>query len=115
MLPLRTPPIGLQPYFGYRSRDRLVLVARALRLRDRGFDRRGRVRTVRTMLSHFLSREEAGVPVALEIEAGGNVTRHEASTNREGYVHFDIALDPPLDLPAHPAWEGVSLRWFNRE
>jgi phosphatidate phosphatase APP1 len=115
MLPLRAPPIGLQPYFGYRSRDRLVLVARALRLSDRGFDQRGRLRTIRTMLSHFASREESGVSVTLEIEAGERVIRREATSDREGFVHFDIALDPPLDLPPHPAWEGVSLHWFNRE
>lgn len=115
MVPLRTPPIGLQPYFGYRSRDRLVLVARALRLGDRGFDKRGRLRTIRTMLSHFASREESGIPVTLQLEAGGRLIRQEVPTDSEGFAHFDVALDPPLDLAPHPVWEGVSMRWFNRD
>jgi phosphatidate phosphatase APP1 len=115
MGPFRTPPVRLQPYFGYRSHERLVLSARALRLPDRGFDMRGR-RAVRTMLGHFTSRVEADVAVTLEIEVGSRARiRHEASTDREGFVHFDIALDPPLDVPLHPTWEGVRLRWFNRE
>jgi phosphatidate phosphatase APP1 len=112
---LLSPPVRLQPYFGYRSRDRLVLAARALRSGKPGFDKGGRLRAMRTMLAQFASREEAGVPVTLEIEVAGVTMRHEAKTDREGFVRFDIALDPPLDLPPHPVWELVALRWFNRE
>jgi hypothetical protein len=32
------PPVRLQPYFGYRSRTRLVLGARALRAGKPGFE-----------------------------------------------------------------------------
>lgn len=109
------PPVRLQPYFGYRSRDRLVLGARALRARPPGFEKRGRLRAMRTMLAQFASREEAGVHVALEIEVGGRILRHEAETDREGFVRFDLTLDPPFDLPPHPVWEVVALRWVNRE
>jgi len=109
------PPVRLQPYFGYRSRERLVLSARALRSGKRGFEKRGRLQAMRTMLAQFASREEPGVLVALEIEVGGQIVRHEAETDSEGYVRFDIALEPPFDLPPHPVWEVVALRWANRD
>src|SRR5688572_6988331 len=109
------PPVRLQPYFGYRSRDRLVLGARALRAGKPGFDRRGRLQAMRTMLAQFASREEAGLRVTLEIEAAGLTLRREAETDREGFVRFDLALDPPFDLPPHPVWEIVRLHWFNRD
>jgi len=112
---LRTPPIRLHPYFGYRSRGRLVLGARALRAAQPGFEKRSRLRAMRTMLAQFASREEAGVQVALEIEVAGTVLRREAIADREGFVRFDIALEPPFDLPPHPVWETVALRWFNRD
>jgi len=109
------PAVRLQPYFGYRSRNRLVLTARALRSGKPGFDRRGRIQAMRTMLSQFASREEAGVSVTLEIEVGGTILRHDTVTDGEGYARFDIALEPPFDLPPEPAWEVVALRWFNRD
>lgn len=110
-----TPPVRLQPYFGYRSRDRLVLGARALRAPKPGFDPRGRLRAMRTLLAQFNSREEAGVRVTLEIEVAGRTVHHEAETDREGFVRFDVALDPPFDLPPHPVWELVALHWLNRD
>jgi phosphatidate phosphatase APP1 len=109
------PAVRLQPYFGYRSRDRLVLSARALRSGKPGFEKRGRLQAMRTMLAQFASREEAGVRVTLEIDVAGIAMRHEAVTNREGFVRFDIALDPPFDLPPHPVWEIAQLHWFNRD
>ena len=115
MDPFFSPPVRLQPYFGYRSRERLVLSARALRSGKSGFERRGRLQAMRTMLAQFASREEAGVWVTLEIEVAGITMRHEAETDREGFVRFDIALDPPFDLPPQPVWEVVALRWFNRD
>ena len=115
MAPFAPPPVRLQPYFGYRSRDRLVLSARALRSGKPGFEKRGQLQAMRTMLAQFASREEAGVRVTLEIDVAGIVMRHEAETDREGFVRFDIALDPPFDLPPHPVWEIVALRWFNRD
>ena len=111
----RAPPVRIQPYFGYRSRERLVLGARALRSAKPGFEKGGRRRALRTMLSQFASREAAGIPVTLEIEVHGIAMRHEAETDLEGFVHFDLALDPPFDLPPHAVWEVVALRWFSRD
>lgn len=108
------PPVQLEPYFGYRSRERLILTARALRSARTGLDRPNRLQAMRTMLAQFASREEAQVRVTLEIEVAGRLLRHEAETDREGFARFDIALDPPFDLPSRPVWEIVALRWFNR-
>lgn len=115
MNPFHTPPVRLQPYFGYRSRDRLVLSARALRAATPRYEPRGRIRAMRTMLSQFNSREEARVPVTLEIEVAGRILRYEAQTDREGFVRFDLSLDPPFDLPPHPVWEIAALHWVNAD
>ena len=109
------PAVRIQPYFGYRSRDRLVLGARALRSGKPGFEKRGRIQAMRTMLAQFASREEAGIEVVLDIEVRGAITSYQGRTDSEGFVHFHVELDPPLDLPTHPVWEVVALRWFNRD
>ena len=109
-------PLRIQPFFGHRSRNRLVLSARALHAEEPGFDRRSRLRAVKTMISQFVSHEAAGVPVTLEIEGNdGTILRHEGHSNEEGYIHFDIALDPHWDLPEHPVWELGRIRWVNSE
>ncbi len=112
----RTPPVRIQPFFGYRSRSRLVLSARALRSTKPGFDSAGRVRAIRTMLSQFASREAPGVEVVLELEGPDRtLLRKQAVSDGDGFVHFDLLLEPELDLPVHPVWEAVTLRWRNRD
>ncbi len=107
-------PVRIQPFFGYRSRDRLVLQARALRSGKLRFERGGRWLAMRTMLAQFASREAAGVAVTLEITLQNNaVQQHHAVSDAEGYVHFELPLDPVWELPEHPAWEAVQLRWQN--
>ena len=110
-------PIRIQPYFGHRSRDRLMIAVRALRSGKPGFENGGRLQAMRTMLAQFASREEAGLEVTLElVSPGGRRTRHRAVTDREGFVRFEIELDhEDWALPADPAWETVSLHWFNRD
>ncbi len=104
----------IQPYFGYRSRNRLVLTARALRSARPGFGEGSRWRAFRTMMAQFASREVAGVTVQLVVEGpDGPLVDRTATTDREGFVHFDIALDPAWDLPDHPMWEVATLRWIN--
>lgn len=108
-------PIRLQPFFGYRSNDRLEIGARALRAGKHGFEKRGRLQAMRTMLAQFASREVAGLEVRIEIrEPDGKVTDHYGTTDREGYVRFEIELHG-RDLPADPAWEVVCFHWLNRE
>jgi phosphatidate phosphatase APP1 len=110
------PPVIVQPYFGYRSATRLVIAARALRSGKAGFAKGGRLKAVRTMLAQFASREEGGVAVTLEMEANGRkLLQIEAQTDAEGFVRFDVPLEPRFDMPPEPVWEIVTLRWFNRD
>jgi phosphatidate phosphatase APP1 len=113
---LRAPPVRIQPFFGYRSRTRLVLSCRALRSSRPGFDKGGRLQAIRTMLAQFASREAPDVEVTLEL-AGQDRTLlcQTAVTDGDGFIHFDLRLEPELDLPVHPVWEVVTLRWRNRE
>lgn len=109
------PRIRLQPFFGYRSNEKLVIGARALRAGKAGFEKRGRLQAMRTMLAQFASREVAGLDVRLEVrEPDGTLTNHHATTDREGYARFEIDLHG-RDLPADPAWERVCFHWLNRE
>ncbi|MFB0611958.1 phosphatase domain-containing protein [Aurantiacibacter poecillastricola] len=116
MVLLPRHPLRIQPFFGHRSHDRLVLSARSLRARQPGFESGSRLKAMRTMASQFLSHEEADVQVTLEIARDdGELVRHEGVTNAEGYVHFDVALDPHWPLPEHPMWELGTVRWINAE
>ena len=106
----------LQPYFGHRSASRLMLSARALRSAPAAFGEGSRWRALRTMMAQFASREVKDVEVRLVVEGPeGPLLDHSAITNHEGFVHFDIPLEPDWDLPDHPAWEVAQLKWFNSE
>ncbi|MXO91489.1 App1 family protein [Pontixanthobacter aquaemixtae] len=112
---LRGAPVRVQPYFGYRNQRRLVISARALRSGKEDFSRGGRWQAMRTMLAQFASREAAGVAVTLVAKMpGGSAVRHEAVTDKEGFVHFRIDLDH-CQLPAKPMWEVITLRWATRD
>jgi phosphatidate phosphatase APP1 len=112
-------PVRIQPYFGYRNETRLTLTARALRAKKPDadtFTASGRVRAMRTMLTQFASREVPGLAVRLELRGPlGNTVDHHAITDKEGYVHFDVPLDPAWPLPADPEWEVVCLHWLTPE
>lgn len=110
-------PVRLQPFFGHRSDSRLTISARALRVREpETFKARGRLRAMRTMMAQFASREVAGLQVRLELKCpDGNTFDHHGETDGEGYVRFDVPLDPAWPLPAQPAWEVVCLHWLTPE
>ncbi len=111
---LPTSSVRIQPYFGYRNRERLHIIARALRSRVGEFERRGRWRAAKTMLSQFASHEVAELPVELEIARPGREShRHQGLTDKEGFVHFDIRLDPERDYADDPQWETVVFHWKN--
>ena len=111
-----TKPVRLQPYFGWRSEDRLYLKARALRSRPADFGARGRWQAFRTMVAQFASHEVADLEVALEwIDANGKRQRQAGTTNSEGFVIFDIALAEKWPVDTDTRWEVVSLHWDNRE
>ncbi|QDM41144.1 phosphatase domain-containing protein [Altererythrobacter sp. TH136] len=108
--------IRLQPYFGYRSETRLTIAARALRAgtpRGDVFAPRGRLQAMRTMLAQFASREVPGLAVRLELKRPDGATiEREGVTDQEGYVRFDVPLDPAWPLARDPAWEVVCFHWL---
>lgn len=109
-------PVRLQPFFGHRSAARLTISARALRSGHTKFDAKGRVRAMRTMLAQFASHEVAGLDVRLELRGpGGTTIERHGVTDGEGYVRFDVALEPQWPLPADPAWEVACLHWLTPE
>ncbi|WP_120716932.1 phosphatase domain-containing protein [Tsuneonella amylolytica] len=110
-------PVLVQPYFGWRSTDRLTISGRALRRRRTAtFEKTGRVRAMRTMIEQFASREVAGLEVRLELKGpDGTVIERRAVSDGEGYVHFDVALDPHWPLEADPAWEIALMHWVAPE
>lgn len=109
-------PVRIQPYFGHRSETRLVISGRALRSGKSDFASEGTLRSMRTLLSQFASREAAGVTVDLEIgRPDGKKIRHTAISDKEGFVTFDIAFEHQWPLPDHTAWETVSFHWQNSE
>ncbi|OBX20061.1 hypothetical protein A9995_05880 [Erythrobacter sp. QSSC1-22B] len=111
-----TKPVRIQPYFGYRNRHRLMISARALRAPRPGFERSGRLRAVRTMLAQFASHEVADLPVELELQhRDGRRFQHRGVTDHEGFVHFDVPLEPAWELNANSQWEVVTFRWNNGE
>ena len=113
---LRTRPIRVQPYFGYRSQHRLIISARALRSRQANFGGEGRWQALRTMMGQFASQEVPELALTLEIRSpSGETTRHLGRTDVEGYAHFDLELAGAWPLPQHTSWEKVSLEWENRD
>ena len=107
-----TRPLRIQPYFGHRSRSRLVLSGRALRVGDAKFEKQTGLAAIGTMLGQFISHEVEGVGVTLVVEGeDGTLLSHRVESDSEGYVHFDVPLEPEWDLPEHPTWEVAQLRW----
>ncbi|MGB3796726.1 MAG: phosphatase domain-containing protein [Alteraurantiacibacter sp.] len=107
-----TRPLRIQPYFGHRSRCRLILSARALRVADAQFEEQSGLAAIGTMLGQFISHEVEGVPVSLVVEGkDGPLLSAQADSDSEGFVHFDVELTPEWDLPQHPTWEIAQLHW----
>lgn len=112
-MPLIPPrDIRVQPYFGFRNAQRLIVDARVLRGAPPKFDLSGGWRTFRTMLRLYNSHEVVGHSVTLEVEApDGTRHTHEMVSGKEGFCHFEIDLAPGRPLPARSAWEAVTFRW----
>lgn len=109
-------PARVRPYFGYRNATHLRLTARALRMRDRGWEHDGTFRKLAAMLSQFSSHEVAELPVSLEIKGrGGQAQTFTAVTDHEGFVHFDVEVPAGTAAPHDPAWELARLHWANRD
>lgn len=116
MLDLLVRPIRVHPFFGYRNAERLRISARALRTGAPDFTDAGRWQAFRTMMGQFLSREVAELPVRLEVaQSGGGPLVFHGVTDREGYLHFDVAVaGPAASADTDPEWETVTLHWRDR-
>ncbi len=113
---IATAPARIQPYFGYRNRERLFITVRALRSRKSEFGKASKWRAMRTMMSQFASHEVEGFPVELELASpSGEKRRHQGITDKEGFVHFDIRLEGEWEYEEHPQWETVTFHWKNTE
>lgn len=104
--------VRIQPFFGYRNRERLTLTARALRSREHSFDRTSGWRAFHRMIAQFASHEVPDLAVELEIVSPDGVRSvHTARTDQEGYVRFDIPLEGGWRYDDLPEWETVTLCW----
>ena len=113
MLPF-SYPARVRPYLGYRSADRLVLTARALRMPEPGWKRRGTLSKMSAILSEFASAEVPGMPVTLELAfTRGDPIRVTGVSDRDGLVRFEVAFASRRELPDDPAWEVARLSWVN--
>lgn len=112
----RRRPVRVQPYFGYRSRTRLILHGRTQRSRPAEFEQAGRWGSFRVMMSQFFAREVARTPVTLCLtRADGRDFEYETVSDDDGYFRFEIELEGDWPYPAQTAWEIVRLGWTTRE
>ncbi|MEE4201297.1 phosphatase domain-containing protein [Erythrobacter sp.] len=108
----RSAPVRVQPFFGFRNGERLFLNARAIRAAEPSFARQGFWGNFRTMLSQYASREVADLPVTLEYHCGENALISErVVSDAEGFVRFDLRIDPACPPPDRTRWEKAVLRW----
>ncbi len=108
----RRGPVRVQPFFGYRNAERLYLNARAICSREQVFERRSFWRDFATMVGQYLSKEVPGLPAELEYQLrDGRILRQQAVSCPEGYVRFDLALDPDSPQPNRTRWEKAVVRW----
>ncbi|MET0179806.1 MAG: hypothetical protein ABW194_04915, partial [Novosphingobium sp.] len=115
-MPLIPHPARVRPFFGYRSATRLVLDARVLRVRDQVWEKRTMLAKMGALYRQFASDEVPDVAVTLEVRIEGRApVRLTRESDREGYVRFELGLDPPWPLPAETSWETVGLAWLNRD
>ncbi len=112
----RRNPVRVQPFFGYRSRQRLMLTGRTLRSRPPEFDTVGRWRSIRVMMSQFFASPLPDVPVTLCLTRDDGIDfSYSATSDENGYFRFEIELEGDWPYPGKTAWEVVRLGWDNRE
>jgi len=108
----RRDPVRVQPFYGFRTADRLYLSARALRSNEPNFEKRSFWRDFATMAALYTSKEVPDVAVELEYRSAcGNTLRQTSHTGPEGYVRFDMELTPPCPPAERTCWETATIRW----
>lgn len=111
-MPLFARPARVLPYFGYRSAERLVLTARALRNPAPNWDRQRPFGKIATMIAQFAPAEIPLLPVTLELAVEGEeplIVRQ--LSDRDGFVRFAVGFRRRRELPSDPVWEVAQLRW----
>lgn len=112
----RRKPVRVQPFFGFRNTERLLVNARAIRSREPVFVKRSFWRNFRTMAGLYLSKEVPDLVVDLEYALpDGRVLRQSATTGPEGYVSFDLPLSPNNPTAERTRWEKAVLRWLTSD
>ncbi len=113
---LRRNPIRVQPYFGYRNRDKLIISGRTVRSLPPKFEQAGRWRSFMVMMSQFFARKVADIDVTLCLtRADGADFDYVATSDELGYFRFEIDLEGDWPYPALTAWEVVRLGWQDRD
>lgn len=108
----RRKPIRVQPFYGFRNAGRLFVIARAIRSGEPVFEKRTFIRDFATMAGLYMSREASGLTVELEYQLpDGRLLQQSCTTGREGYVRFDLPLEPESPTAARTKWERAVLRW----
>ena len=112
----RRNPIRVQPYFGYRNRDKLIISGRTVRSLPPKFEQAGRWRSFMVMMSQFFARKVADIDVTLCLtRADGADFDYVATSDELGYFRFEIDLEGDWPYPALTAWEVVRLGWQDRD
>jgi phosphatidate phosphatase APP1 len=115
-MPLLGHPALVRPFFGYRSERRLILTARALRMREPQWERSGTLGKIAAMIGQFASNEVPELAVTLEVSGEGREPLSVVRTSDgDGFLHFEVELSGGVPLPPEPAWEVARLHWTNRD
>ena len=101
--------VRLLAYAGYRSDRRLRIKGRIVRYKPPLDAGRGAWSRLRAMMEIYNSHEVPGVTVRLEAYD----RTAEATTDEEGYFHFDLPIERPL--PEQTLWEKGTIWTPDRE
>ncbi|MCA1662367.1 MAG: DUF2183 domain-containing protein [Novosphingobium sp.] len=114
MFPFGQPAV-VRPYFGYRNAHRMILVARALRMREPRWERSRTIAKLAAMFAQFASHEVPDLAVTLEF-AGKDREPLQVTqvSDRDGYLRFDVSFPSRWDPLDDPVWEVARLHWRNR-
>lgn len=108
----RNDPVRVQPFFGYRTANRLCLTARAIKGREPAFVKRSFWRDFATMVALYSAKEVPDLSVELEYRlSNGDVLLQKAKSGPDGYVRFDMPLEHSGDRGERTCWERALVRW----
>ncbi|MGB3806630.1 MAG: phosphatase domain-containing protein, partial [Erythrobacter sp.] len=102
----------MQPFFGFRNTDRLILNARAIRAPEPKFEASSFWRGLATMVGLYASHEVPGLVGELEYRcADGTIAKQQATSGPEGFMRFDLDISAGCDRAERTRWERATVRW----